>query len=357
MAKRIALFNHKGGVSKTTTVFNIGWMLASKGKKVVIVDTDPQCNLTGLVLGYKGSDEFENFYQNESGRNIRDGLSPAFESRPKLIDAVECIPVKGREGLFLLPGHIKLAEYEVTLGIAQELSGSIQTLQNLPGCISYLLNRTAEKYEAEYILIDMSPSLSSINQNLLMTSDYFIVPTNPGYFSVMAIDSLATILPRWRDWAKQAGSMQILRDATYPFPEIIPKFLGTVVQKYQVYSGSPASAFRYWIENIETAIVDKLVPKLRECNMILPEKAYTTHEIKDYCLASIPDFKSLIAKSEKMQTPVFALTPEQIGEAGVVLDKAIESRDRFNQIHSDLVDKIIGLIDYESSNRTVPIKS
>ena len=53
MAQRIALFNHKGGVSKTTTTFNLGWMLASKGKRVVLVDADPQCNLTGIVLGFK----------------------------------------------------------------------------------------------------------------------------------------------------------------------------------------------------------------------------------------------------------------------------------------------------------------
>ena len=46
MVKKIALFNYKGGVSKTTT-FNLGWMLAKKGKIVILVDTDPQCNLTG----------------------------------------------------------------------------------------------------------------------------------------------------------------------------------------------------------------------------------------------------------------------------------------------------------------------
>ncbi len=68
MAKRIALFNHKAGVSKTTTTFHMGWMLASKGYRVVLVDADPQCNLSGLVLGFKGEDEFENFYQLESDR-------------------------------------------------------------------------------------------------------------------------------------------------------------------------------------------------------------------------------------------------------------------------------------------------
>lgn len=48
--KIISLFNHKGGVSKTTTTFNMGWMLANLGYKVLIVDADPQCNLTALAL-------------------------------------------------------------------------------------------------------------------------------------------------------------------------------------------------------------------------------------------------------------------------------------------------------------------
>ena len=50
MTKIISLFNNKGGVSKTTTTFHLGWKLAELGYKTLIVDTDPQCNLTGLCL-------------------------------------------------------------------------------------------------------------------------------------------------------------------------------------------------------------------------------------------------------------------------------------------------------------------
>ncbi len=57
MVQKIALFNHKGGVSKTTTAFNLGWMLAEKGKIVILVDADPQCNLTGMFLGINTDDE------------------------------------------------------------------------------------------------------------------------------------------------------------------------------------------------------------------------------------------------------------------------------------------------------------
>lgn len=349
MAQRIALFNHKGGVSKTTTTFNLGWMLASKGKKVILVDADPQCNLTGIVLGYTGITEFEQFYKKEA--NLRDGVAPAFESRPKLIEAVECIPVKSQKDLFLLPGHIRLSEYEVTLGIAQELSGSIQTLQNLPGSISYLLEKTAAKFKADYVLIDMNPGLSSINQNLLMTSNFFIVPTNPDYFSVMAIESLATVLPKWHTWAEKAHTLPILQTAAYPFPKITPKFLGIVVQNYRPRGGAPAAGSQRWIDEINEIVSSKLVSELRKIGMMLPDQVYRAENMgAASCLTTIPDVNTLIAKSQDHQTPVFALTPEQIGQSGTVLENTLKSRDNFRQIFSELADKIIRLTTHASSD-------
>lgn len=349
MAQRIALFNHKGGVSKTTTTFNLGWMLASKGKKVILVDADPQCNLTGIVLGYTGITEFEQFYKKET--NLRDGIAPAFESRPKLIEAVECIPVKGQKDLFLLPGHIRLSEYEVTLGIAQELSGSIQTLQNLPGSISYLLEKTAKKFDADYVLIDMNPGLSSINQNLLMTSNFFIVPTNPDFFSVMAIESLATVLPKWHTWAEKAYTLPILRTAAYPFPKATPKLLGVIIQNYRPRGGAPTVGFQKWIDEINETVSSKLISELHKIGMMLPDQVYREENMEaDFCLTTIPDFNTLIAKSQDHQTPVFALNPEQIGQAGRVEEITLKSRDNFHRIFSGLADKIIRLTTHASSD-------
>src|SRR5713226_5310408 len=87
--KRISLFNHKGGVSKTTTTFNLGWILAEMGKTTVIVDCDPQCNLTGVVLSFDGTGDFGEFYSKNPSRNIRDALAPAFESKPERIAGVD----------------------------------------------------------------------------------------------------------------------------------------------------------------------------------------------------------------------------------------------------------------------------
>jgi cellulose biosynthesis protein BcsQ len=343
MNTRIALFNHKGGVSKTTTTFHLGWMLASKGYKVILVDADPQCNLTGLILGYKGEAEFENFYQKESDGNLRSGLAPAFESQPHVIEPVQCLPVEGRQDLFLLPGHIRLSEYEVTLGIAQELSGTIQTLQNLPGSISFLLDITAKKYAADFVLIDVNPSLSSINQNLLMTSDYFLVPASPDYFSVMAIDSLSAVIPRWANWSRQAQASPTLKSAAYPYPDKTPRLLGTIIQKYRPRKGAPTVGFQRWIDAINERVAKRFVPTLTPINMVLSQSDYSRISgfVPHLCIAQIADFNNLIAKSQVHATPVFALTNEQLEHVGTVLESDQEKQAEFQAVFSELADRII----------------
>ena len=104
---------------------------------------------------------------------------------------------------------------------------------NLPGAMNYLMDVTAEKYQTDFVLVDMNPSVSSINQNLLMTSDYFLVPASPDYFSVMAIESLSNVIPRWQSWSNRAKSNPVLRGATYPYPAKDPKFL---VRSYKSFA-------------------------------------------------------------------------------------------------------------------------
>jgi cellulose biosynthesis protein BcsQ len=345
VAPRIALFNHKGGVSKTTTAFNLSWKIAEKGHRVIVVDSDPQCNLTGLVLGFKGPTELENFYTEHPDQNIHAGLAPAFESRPVPINAVECVEVADRPGMFLLPGNISLSEYETTLGIAQELSGSIQALQNIPGSIAYLLDETARAHEADYVVIDMSPGLGSINQNLLATSDFFIVPSAPDFFSVMAIDSLARIIPRWHQWALQAAALDVLRDAAYPFPTPDTKFLGAIVQNFRPRAGAPASSFQRWIEELGSAIEQRLVPAVREAGLLLPTDTYEAAGLATdtMIMAQIPDFNSLVALSQNCQKPVFALESGDTGQSGVVLKGTLRSRDQFNGLFDQLAEMVLSL--------------
>ena len=344
MAKIINLFNHKGGVSKTTTAFNLGWMMASKGRRVLLADFDPQCNLTGMVMGFKGADDLAAIYKGTPPNNVRDGLAPAFESQPRSIAGAECIEVGGNPNLLLLPGHIGLSEYETTLGIAQELSGSLLALRNLPGSIRYLLDATADKYKADYVLVDMSPSLGPLNQNLLTTCDHFIVPLHPDYFSAMALTSLAKVLPRWKSWATTAFGIEALTKADYPFPKPHVTFIGAVVQKYRPRNGQASKAFQAWIDELVGGLKTTLVPVLEKAGMV-DVKEYQARIGSDPWtpLLDVPDFNSLIALSQQHQVPVYALTPALVGQQGAVWDQTEASMRVFARAFEVCADKVFEL--------------
>jgi cellulose biosynthesis protein BcsQ len=319
MTKIINLFNHKGGVSKTTTVFNLSWMLGTMGHRIIVADFDPQCNLTGMVLGYKGVEDLDAIYKTDPPNNLKDALSPAFESKPKQIVGADCVPVDGNPNVLLLPGHIGLAEYETTLGIAQELSGSLLALRNMPGSIRFLLDATAAKYDAEYVVVDMSPSLGPLNQNLLMTGDYFIVPLHPDYFSAMALTSLAKTLPRWKTWATTAYSIEVLRDADYPFPEPKATFIGAIIQKYRPRKGRASHAFQHWIDQLVNGLRQDLVPNLEKAKLLNADQFRTKSGLDPWDpIMEVADFNSLIALSQEHQLPVYALTPEIVGDLAPV---------------------------------------
>ncbi|GAD33739.1 putative ATP-binding protein [Microbacterium sp. TS-1] len=371
----ISVFNHKGGVSKTTTTFNLAWMLAQKGKRVIMVDADPQCNLTGFVLGLnpewpeddtptldfddEESRQFgvtqenaEDFWEENFNRTLFGALKPAFDSEPRVLEAVDCLPVEGREGLFLLPGHLRLGEYEVSLGIAQELAGSMPALRNLPGAMYFLLRETAEALNADYVIVDMSPSLGALNQNLVTVSDLLLVPTSPDFFSIMALQSLQRVLPRWARWAEQASANEVLRDASYPFPDPRLKFAGLVIQRYRLYRsptedepyGTPTGPFRAWIDKVASASQEQFVPALHAAGLTFPPDDYEAAGIPPSgVLGQVQEFNSLLPKSQEHHVPVFALTDEQLGQVGVVLDGSRSQIRSLTRIFEAMADRVIAL--------------
>lgn len=335
MIKVIAMFNHKGGVSKTTTVYNLGWMLTTLKKRVLLIDTDSQCNLSSIVIG---ENNLEDFYRNNPEQNIKSYLSPAFEAKPSLIQPAECVQVKHNKNLFLLPGSFDLSEYEVSLGVSFTVSAALGTLKNLPGSFNYLIQKTALKYNVDYVIIDMNPSLSAINQVLLESCDYFIVPAMPDYFSNMAINSLTTVIPKWEKWAESAR--EAFKDATYPFPFHTPKFLGTIIQRFNIRNGVATGANKELIDEINKTITEKFVPRLKASNMLI-DSSYPAK----YCLGLIPDFNTLNAFYQKNGIPIFALTDAQLEHKGTVLKQYKGTRQSFKKLFKNIATRIISLIE------------
>ncbi len=326
---RIIFFNHKGGVSKTTTTFHLGWKLAERGHKVLLVDADPQCNLSGLIM----QDEFEKYYteENTKKKNLMDGVSSAFQGKPEPIKGFNCFNVVDNENLFLLPGHPNLTELEPSLSFSQTTNNAFATMQNLPGAFNALIDKCCENHNIEYVLIDLNPGLSAINQNFFSISDLYIVPTNPDPFSLMAVKTLSEVLPRWYTTSQQMRNT--FANSSYPFPSYDPKFGGVVIQRFNIRSGRPSAPYRDNMDEILEAVKIDLAPKLDKNSMLLNSQIYIKNNIPDnYCLAEIPDFQSLLPQSHKFGVPVFALSDTQIERVGAVLERMVLRRDEFNDM-------------------------
>ena len=333
----ISLFNHKGGVSKTTTAFNLGWAMANRGNKILIVDADPQCNLTGTVLGFDGVSDFTDFYQQNPNANISDCLSPIFQATGKPLAAANITPTTNPR-LFLLAGNIDLAENETQIAVALSTSAAIPALQNIPGSLCALLTLTAEVHDIDAVIIDMSPSVGALNQCLLMGSSHFIVPTSPDYYCNQAISSLARVLPRWNATVAQFRSSNL----TYSFPAQPPKFCGIISQRYRPRLGNPARSFQEWIDIIKGTVLRELVPALTSNSMCISTAEFNAAAPADtpYNLSNIADFNSLIAQSQKHSTPVFALSDSQLEQVGVVLENMKKSRDDFSETFHALANSV-----------------
>ena len=336
MSTKILLFNHKGGVSKTTSTFNIGWKLAEKGKKVLLIDADPQCNLTAFFLNEK----FDQYYEDESSRmnNIMDGVYPAFSGSPSPIQAIDCPQHPKNQNLYLVPGHMNLSELEAQLTFALSASMTLTGLQNLPGSFNDLIDKISDKYSIDYVLMDVNPGLGPINQVLFLISDGFIIPTNPDLFCIMALNSLAKILPSWTRWKIQ--NVNSFNNAAYPLPSTISRFIGIIIQRFNIRNGVAANPYKDLIREIKHTTTDVFVPAIERENMMFELNKYT---FEDYCLSEIKDFASLGQKSQQYHVPVFALSDEQIEQTGVILEQLKENRDNFDRQFSDIANFIESL--------------
>ena len=198
-AKIITFFNHKGGVGKTTLVHNLGFLLADKGCRVLLIDADPQMNLTAAMYGLSTTVEYSTDDCSKWSENIQRYISlseyldvnlkgqPASEK-----EKFNFSSKKNNDGCVdLISGSINLSVDEA------ELYGIIKNRNTFTENIPYKFEQSIRKQKGDYdfILIDTSPSASSIiNALIMMSTDYFITPVSPSFFSLQAIDNLSSIV-------------------------------------------------------------------------------------------------------------------------------------------------------------------
>lgn len=172
--RTIAICNQKGGVGKTTTAVNLGIGLAKQGKKVLLIDLDPQGSLT-LSLGNTQPDHIETTIATLLGKIIAD---THFENNEGIL--------KHKEGVDLIPSNIELSGLEVTLvnTMSREtiLREYLKTMQN--------------KYD--YCIIDCTPSLGMLTINALACADEVMIPVLAHYLSIKGLEQLLKTVSKIR---------------------------------------------------------------------------------------------------------------------------------------------------------------
>jgi len=336
--KMITMFNHKGGVSKTTTTYNLGWKLASAGHKTLIVDADPQCNLTAMVLNVE---DIAEFYEKNPKCDIFSCISPVLNGNLSSLESGSPYQTINKN-LFLFCGNLDLSDAETQMSVAITTSTAIPAIKNLPGSIGELIRKTAIENEFEYVILDLSPSIGALNQCLFMASDYFIIPTSPDFFCAQAIKSLSNIIPKWNEDINKFRDDSI----TYRFPNQPPKFIGFISQRFRPRGGLPAKSFQRWIDVIRDLVNTSLIPSLNKINMSIPIDVFKTYIKGDepFNLVNIADFNSLIAQSQKYCIPIYALSDDQIEQSGVILDTMKKSRDSFDNTFTDFAQQLHNLV-------------
>lgn len=343
MTKLIALYNHKGGVSKTTTTFNLGWALANLGLRVGIADLDPQCNLTAMVLGLSHFEDFSDFYERKKNDDIYQKIEPILiTGQDTKIEPVRPCATDN-DHLFLIAGHPNIADIDkaLILGLMSD-SANVSFATQFVGALNHILRESARRESLDIVLIDMSPSVDAMNRILLMSSDYFIIPTSPDFFCYQIIQSLPQKILKWERELRPFRNPKI-RNSLEPDP---PKFLGIISQKYNVYAKKMAKSYEHWKQKIQEASRLQVAHALQERNMVIDERFFReliTHDAP-YNLINVPDFNSLVGLSQKHSKPVFNLTEEDIDKKGQVKENLIASRDLFKTLFYQFAKDVCGLV-------------
>ena len=258
---RITLFNHKGGVGKTTLTANIAFALAEMGRSVLLVDSDPQCNLTAYLLPDEDVDELLNQSNGSDGQTIWTAVSPVVHNTgPGRL--VEPIAVEG--DVKLLPGDIRLFEFEELLydSWTDSLKRRLGALR-ATASISTLVSRIHRQSPLDYVFYDTGPNIGPLNRVLLLDSDFFVVPVACDLYSVRALATLGQALSKW---IFDAETIAAIAPADAELLRSLPVFLGYIPQRFKVYGRSMAAEERFYLREIKNRIHTDISKVLREFN-------------------------------------------------------------------------------------------
>jgi chromosome partitioning protein len=292
--KSLVLFNNKGGVGKTTLLFNIAHMLGRLGLRVVVLDYDPQCNISAIVLGeeqlvrvWEGTDE---------GATVAGCVDRVRRGKGDVVEP-RLVPVPNADNVWLLPGHLGLSRFEQTLAEEWNKTSAVDNERALDVtlALSVLASLAAKAANADLLLCDVGPSLGALNRAALLACDAVLLPLAPDMFSLQGLQNVGPTMLEWRHDASRFRDRAIGIGAWHEFRPI-----GYVVQQYLVRADRTVKAYEDWGSRIPSTFHEKVLGE--------PEVDLSLRTDNDpYCLAQIRHFAGLVPLAQQSRKPLFDL--------------------------------------------------
>ncbi|MCB9543692.1 MAG: ParA family protein, partial [Myxococcales bacterium] len=245
--RSLAFFMPKGGVGRTTLVYHLAHLWADQGKRVLLVDLDPQAALTTLCLS---EDEIEAMWTGSVER--RGTLFGAI--RPGVVGTGDVVAPRLHhlsEGLALVAGDLELAAFEHSL--ADDWSRALvrhgaKVALHRHSAFARVIAAAGADHDADIVLVDLGPSLGAINRAALLAIDHIITPLNADLFSLQALRMLGLTLTTWRaEWRDRIAHLMAP-------PSILPdrafQALGYVVTHTGLRLNQPAKTYQRWLSQL-----------------------------------------------------------------------------------------------------------
>ncbi|MEH0980903.1 ParA family protein [Micromonospora sp. CPCC 205556] len=297
--KTVSIINYKGGVGKTTLTANLGAELAFRGKKVLLIDLDPQASLTFSLF----TPEFwtKRLADKRTIKQWYDSYDAG--AQPLRLNTLITEPDRVKQNgtslnggaLHLIPSHLGLIN--VDLELAAELGGSSlkQSKMKFLRVHRRLAEGLAEPELSDYdvALIDCPPNFNVVTKTAIVASDSILIPAKADYLSTLGIDylirSLDELVSGYNDYAK-------LESGEYA-ESIDPEILGVVFTMLQMYGGQPISALRPYIrqtKQLGVAVFDSFIRENKTFFTDAPRNGIPV------VLRSEPNFSQIVAELESL---------------------------------------------------------
>lgn len=258
MGKIISMINWKGGVGKTTLTLHIAAGLALKHKKVLVVDLDPQCNLSFLGLGLQKY--VNNVYKNNMTtlKDVFDGYFNSSNIVPASIihkQLVASSPGKVYTDLDIVLSHQDLVLLDLKLArnhrAGKDHKEDTRYEIEKISVLHKLLSQVKDEYD--YIFLDCPPNVNLVTQNAFFTSDYYLVPAIPDFLSTTGISLINDFM---NDFNNDFNGMCLYAGLSEPY--IPTKFGGIIFNMVDEYGGGPKQTHRETINLIKKQFSQKV---------------------------------------------------------------------------------------------------